>query len=485
MDRGPSVIERGSTVTRRRFLRFAAPAVVVLVAGCQGNDGDVDSDDEDGDDDTSAGTDDDDGNGTTTAQRLEDEALAFVEYLDEGQFDRAESMIASASLPDLEASVLEAAWTDLTARRGDPLSLLGASYVGTENGVSTIVVDARFEDGPLEFVVSFLEDTDEVAGFFIPSMVEWSAPEYVDEEAFTEETVTVETPIDCDLEGMLSVPDHDDPVPGVAIVHGSGPMDRDGTAGPNRTYKELAQGLASRGVAAIRYDKRTYACDVDLANVTIDDVAIDDALAAIEVLREDERVDAGSVVVVGHSLGGTLAPKIAARDGDLAAIAMLAPAARSIPDLVVAQHHHLFGLDGPPTEAEKSALEEIEADADRVRDLDIADDEVVFDLGGREYYASLDEFDHLHEAAELDLPRLVLQGGRDFQVTVDDDLSMWESTLEGEPTAEIVVHDELNHRFQRGDGAMTPTEYSEPENPLDEVVVDDLVTFVDTIDTDG
>ena len=59
--------------------------------------------------------------------------------------------------------------------------------------------------------------------------------------------------------GTLSMPAGDGPFPAVVLVHGSGPNDRDETIGPNKPFKDLAWGLASQGIAVLRYDKRTKA----------------------------------------------------------------------------------------------------------------------------------------------------------------------------------------------------------------------------------
>ena len=70
-------------------------------------------------------------------------------------------------------------------------------------------------------------------------------------------------------------------------------------------------------------------------------------------------------------------------------------------------------------------------------------------------------------------------------LTVDDDLPLWKYAIDGESSVEIVVHDDLDHRFQRDDGPKTPEEYITPEHPFGEAVDDDLVTFVEAIDRDG
>ena len=131
--------------------------------------------------------------------------------------------------------------------------------------------------------------------------------------------------------GTLSTPAGDGPFPGVVLVHGSGPQDRDETIGGFRPFQDLAQGLASRGIAVLRYEKRTKVYEKELAgtrDMTIKDEVLDDALAALGLLRATPGVDRRRVFVAGHSLGALLAPRIAVLDGSLAGVVLLAAPSR-------------------------------------------------------------------------------------------------------------------------------------------------------------
>jgi dienelactone hydrolase len=106
------------------------------------------------------------------------------------------------------------------------------------------------------------------------------------------------------------------------LVHGSGPQDRDETIGPNKPFRDLAWGLASQGIAVLRYEKRTKKHAMKLVliknTITVKQETIDDALAAVALLRKTERIDPNRIFVLGHSLGGMLIPRIGARDPDVA-----------------------------------------------------------------------------------------------------------------------------------------------------------------------
>jgi dienelactone hydrolase len=113
------------------------------------------------------------------------------------------------------------------------------------------------------------------------------------------------------------------PFPAIVLVHGSGPNDRDETIGPNKPFRDLALGLASRGIAVLRYDKRTKAYPAKLAaskDLTVKEEVIDDALEGVKTARSQPKIDPARVFVLGHSLGGMLIPRVAAGDASLAGV---------------------------------------------------------------------------------------------------------------------------------------------------------------------
>jgi dienelactone hydrolase len=480
--------------SRRRFLGTACTVATVLVAGCSGDDGEDDTSPTSTPEPTDTPTSTPEPTETSTPAPTETEtqtqadpdpaalerrAREFLVLLAEGSFETAYSRFNEAAQEGLTVAALEQVWGQVTAGAGEFVSIDTAEYQDTTNGVSVVSVEAVFDQVRNTFTVA-LRDAG-VNGFELTSQdaYAWEAPAYADESSFTEEQVALDTTESCELGGTLTLPDGDEPVPGVVIVHGSGPNDRDGTFGPNKPYKELAWGLASRGVAVLRYDKRTNACDLDLSDVTIDDVATDDALTAVERLRDHDRVAADSVFLAGHSLGGVLAPRIATRDGNLAGAVMLAPGpVRPMAETVLDQQRHLLEQQDLTDEEREQALAEFQATAEKIRSLDIGDDEVLLGLGGREYFRTLEEYDGPETAAGLDIPLFLAMGGRDYQVTVEKDLPVWQDALSGNSTVTVEVYDDLNHLFQRGDGPSTASEYVEPDAVFDRRVVEDVAAFV-------
>jgi pimeloyl-ACP methyl ester carboxylesterase len=500
-DSDGTVTRRG----RRRVLQSLATGATIVLAGCSGDDDDASSDGEDGngndgdgssgdsDQDTDGRSDsdatdadsgesgdaDDDSSGETAPDPdvLEQRAREFVTLLDAGEMDAAYDLVSDSFETQLPPGDMAQFWDEQIAIFGSIEEFRSVEYRGERaDGLATVLIRAKLTDRAVAFQYAFRDG--EIAEFLATPASEWVQPDYVDPAAFSESTLTLDGPGGCELGATLSVPESDGEVPGVVLVHGSGDQGRDQTAGPNRTFRELAQGLASQGIAVLRYDQRTVACEVDRTAATIDDIVIDDAVTAVERLRSHTRVS--GVSVAGHSLGGRLAPLVVDR-ADAAGLVMLAPLAEPVHEAIVRQRRYLLTLDGELSERDEDALASTEALAEQIRTLDIGENETI-NLGGgsrgRPFWKTLQAYDHTETAAELDVPILLIQGGRDYLVTVEDDLPIWKNALGNGPNVSIEVFEDLNHRFQPGDGPADPSEWTEPENPVDERVIDRIAEYL-------
>src|SRR5262249_25909652 len=152
----------------------------------------------------------------------------------------------------------------------------------------------------------------------------------------------------------------------VVLVHGSGPHDLDETIGPNRPFRDLAWGLASKGVVVLRYDKRTHSHGGEMTekDINVRAEVIDDAVTALALLRQQPDVDPASVFLLGHSLGGCLAPAIAKEDGKLKGVILLSGTIRPMKDVIVDQLTYLASLPGDEQAARQKALEQVKAKTD-------------------------------------------------------------------------------------------------------------------------
>jgi dienelactone hydrolase len=340
-----------------------------------------------------------------------------------------------------------------------------------------IVASTIFERGRFNVQVAFDAD-GRIAGLFVvpqPPAVAWTPPDYADLAAFRTEDVTVDAG-GWPLPGTLTMPVGDGPFPAVVLVHGSGPNDRDETIGPNKPFRDLAEGLSSRGIAVLRYEKRTREHGARLAgieNFTTRDEVVDDAVAAVTHLRGRTDIRANEIFVLGHSLGGMLAPRIAAAAPDITGLIFLAAAAQPVQDALVYQSQYLAFLDGELSSEERAQLETVEQLRDRIYTLQPGDPPI--DLppfsGPASYWIDLRDYDAPAEATQLSLPVLVLHGERDYQVT-EADYYAWEAAFSAHPNAFFRTYPGLNHLLMAGTGPGSPQEYLQPGHVSAQVVAD-------------
>ncbi|WP_257298355.1 alpha/beta fold hydrolase [Haloarchaeobius sp. FL176] len=461
------------TPTRRRLLAALSATAATALSGCSSDDG--------------AGTETptQTPTGTPTATRtptateerttseeetvdpaaLRTEARELTVALADGEFERVSDALTDEAAEVLTPERLEGAWQQATGDRGTFRAIANVTHAENDDGTHVVLVGATFEGGVLNFRWGFDASGEPNSLFIQPPQGEYSPPEYVDQSAFEETELTLPSPA-CDLGATLSLPTGDDPVPGVVLVHGSGPNDRDVTIGPNKVFRDLAHGLATRGYAVLRYDKRTYACDVSVTDdVTIDDVTVDDAVTAVERLREEERVSA--VHVAGHSQGGLAAPRIA-RCADADGMALLAGPAGKLWELLPMQNRHIFGLDGEISDAEQRRIDDIAAQVERISNGNFSEDEDVLGYDGS-FWASLRAYDQTAVAADLDIPTIVQQGERDFQVPPSD-IEDWKAAIGDRGTYHS--YPSLDHLLFAGSGPSSLAKYYEPNNVDVDVVAD-------------
>jgi dienelactone hydrolase len=384
-------------------------------------------------------------------------ARDFVRLLDEEKFDSAAARISGAVPADaLSPERLGQIWAQVTAASG-PLGHVIAQSVTEQNGQHIVDLEARFERQPLKIRV-VLDDALDLTGlwFLPPEPPPYESPAYTDTTAFRELDVVVgEDP--WMLPGTLTLPASGGPHPVVVLVHGSGPHDRDETIGPNRPFRDIAGGLASRGIAVLRYEKRTkvHGARIDATAFTVEQEVIDDALAAIETARRQDGLDADRVYLAGHSLGAMLAPEIAKRDGRLAGVVLLAAPARPLEVVMRDQLEYIAALP----QSDSAARASIAATLDTIAQLENRALPPATSVMGApaSYYYDLDEYEPVATAMALDVPILVVHGGRDYQVTAED-LAIWRERL-SDQGAIIREFPALNHLFIEGSGTATPTEY--------------------------
>jgi len=289
------------------------------------------------------------------------------------------------------------------------------------------------------------------------------------------------------LRGTLTLPAGTGPFPAVVLVSGSGPNDQDETVGPNHPFLDLAQGLAHDGIATLRYDKRTldYPTEIDPRTFTPVEEYVPDALAAITQLMRDRAIDPTQIFVLGHSQGGTYAPLIARRAPEVAGVILLAASAEPIGAALIRQTRYLATLPGSIGQRASAQLAQVEAIGAAISDPGTLEHDppstVLFGGVGPAYYLSSLRYREVAVARSIRQPLLLLQGDRDYQVTVRDDLDVWLAGLRGRPGVTVVRFPRADHFFFDASGPPTPAEYEVPTH-VDPGVIAAIATFVRRLD---
>ena len=406
---------------------------------------------------------------------LEASARKLVDALARGDSAAAASDFDATMSAALPAEKLGVVWGQILAQAG-AFSGIDAVKVTQTGGHWTALATCRFAKAPLVAKVVF-DGHGKVAGlFFVPpeAVAPWQPPPYAAQDRFTERQVTLGgVPA---LPGTLTLPKGAGPFPAVVLVHGSGPNDADESIGGAKVFKDFAWGLASKGVAVLRYVKRTRHSPAGV--VGIKEEVLDGARAAVELCRATPEIDPKRVVVAGHSQGAELAPRIATETPGVAAIVMLAAPSRPLQDVVVDQFTYFATLHpGPEADGLVAAARAFKATLD---DPALKPDaEVAFPGHGTlkgAYFLSMRGYKAVDVAGKLTIPILVLQGDRDYQVTAPD-LAGYKAALGKKPNVTIKQYAACNHLFIAGSGTPRPEEYATPGH-VDAQVIDDIAAFV-------
>lgn len=421
------------------------------------------------------------------AQQPEAEKVAqnLLIALSKGEFPGARCLFDDRMRETMPESKLMETFSGLVAKAGR-FEYLGPPRSEKAGGAQVVSILCVFEKGAYDAKVG-VDEKGRVSGLdFLPA----ASPSLEEElkpmpALFREREVTVGEG-EWSLPGTLTMPAQAGPCPAVVLIHGDGPRDRDEIVGPNRPSRDLAWGLAARGIAVLRYEKRTKehrrALDKVGDRMTVDDETVDDALAAAKLLRGARGIDPKKVFLLGQSLGGMLAPRIAARDKGIAGLILVSAASRPLEDVILSRTEYFLTLRGEPTEDEKSQLERLKAQVARVKDRSLSEDIPSGELPQglpASYWLSLRGYDPPAEAKKLNRPILIMQGGRDYNST-SEDFEGWKKALGSRGDVQFRWYPNLNHLFVSGQGKSTPEEFLQRRRSFEDKVLDEIAAWVMT-----
>ncbi|OMG55240.1 hypothetical protein BJN45_05800 [Azonexus hydrophilus] len=397
-------------------------------------------------------------------------AIELLDYLDAGRYSEATAMFTPRLVEALPAGRLHVFWASLPALYGQPLR---RGRPVDEEFLSGYKVRIGLEFEQAMLVAEITINSQQQIGSFMLLPDDSPAP-LVKNARFAETAFDV--PLQRgSLPATLTRPNGPGPFPGVVLVHGSGPHDRDESIGPNRPFRDLAHGLAARGIAVLRYEKRSRVRPGDYAgDFSVDDETTDDAVAALQLLAGTPGI--GPVFIFGHSQGGMLAPRIARRAGIAAGAILWAAPARPVGSALIEQLGRIAAMDGNTSADEQKTIDQIAQGLARIRQGDNPPRaEAPLQLPAT-YWRSLDDILAVDEAKQAKIPLLILHGGRDYQVT-DTDWQTWRDAFADDPRATLKRYSALNHLGIAGSGRSTPDEYLS-SGQVDAGLIEDSASWI-------
>ena len=308
-------------------------------------------------------------------------------------------------------------------------------------------------------------------------------------DKYKESIVVVSGKDRCALDGYLTMPRNVEKPPVVILVHGSGPHDKDETIGPNKPFKDIAHGLAERGIAVLRYTKRTLAMRTDadcrpedLTHLTVRDEVLDDVNAAIRLVQEDPQLANDKVFVLGHSMGGMLIPAIAHENPSLRGVISAAGSTTPLLKTLIQQtERQLKEAESILTDEQRQKVNKDIADL-KALDANIQnapDNQNV--LGANVYYIkTFDKYIDPALYAELKIPTLLLQGANDMQVLADGDFAQYKELLKNHPAMESKLYPETNHLLMPSKNTVyihAAEDYMVPSHVREEII-EDIAKFI-------
>lgn len=374
----------------------------------------------------------------------------------------------------MSARTLSELYTNIIRQFGELKELLGSDSTAVDEYTShTFAISLK--SGIYDFVVT-VDKQSKVAGFFVrPSTYGMQEPGYADKERFVEQQITVgEQPYL--LNGYLTVPVDRESFPLVILVQGSGSHDADVTMGPNKVFRDIAWGLASRGIGVLRYEKRTFRYGEEIieagAVATAEMEYIEDLLVIVEQARSIPGVD--QIIIAGHSLGGSVAPWVAEETG-ADKIVLLAASPKRLAEISMQQNIDLAPEYGIPQEQ----LDQVIALFEMILNHALPEGTPIDPQAGItvDYYYSFDRYLSMPILRETDLPVLIVSAEFDFQIPLRD-FREFEEELGDRENVELVLLSGLNHIFMPVDSLIKTVEQYYVPGVVDESLI---VTLSDWI----
>lgn len=397
-------------------------------------------------------------------------ALKMTDFMKTRTFDSIAVHFDSTMKRRLNTATIERMFDQFSRQFGELIEV-GTPKMQSKDTFLVAVVPMKMERYSMELAIT-TNPHGKIAGLFMrpaKQTSQYNPPSYANQLCIGEKVLPIQTK-SATLPGKLTLPCRGDHFPVVVLVHGSGPQDMDVTVGPNKFFKDLTYMLAKQGIATYRYDKRTKAAPESIERpdlITVKEEVLLDVYDALKLVHSLEYIDTTRIFLLGHSLGGFLMMRAVAESPvkPFGVVLMAAPA-RPLEDIILDQMNYLYSLDSAVSDEEQRELNKMRKQVAGVKALKKGDhvsgSRLPLNLPSS-YWLDLRSYDPLKALKKSTVPVLVLQGGRDYQVT-DADFSLLKKAAGKSSKVTFHTFENLNHLFLPGKGTPTPLEYEESGN---------------------
>ncbi|MFT4070592.1 MAG: alpha/beta hydrolase [Dysgonamonadaceae bacterium] len=282
-----------------------------------------------------------------------------------------------------------------------------------------------------------------------------------------------------DIYGTLLLPSSDHPLPVALIIGGSGPTDRDGNQPTmkNNSLKMLAEALAKKGIASLRFDKRGIACSKAAMKEESDirfENYISDVRDWVNLLSQDKRFS--SVSMIGHSEGALIGMIASGSNTQVAKFVSIAGAGVPMDEILKRQLSKL--LENQPEVMKQKIFSYIDS-LKQGKVISFVEPTLytLFRPSVQPYLISIFRYNPQDEIRKLQIPVLIIQGSTDIQVQVADaDL-----LATANPKAREIIIENMNHVLKNCSSkeivGQTPI-YMNPELPINSQLIDEIANFL-------
>jgi len=287
--------------------------------------------------------------------------------------------------------------------------------------------------------------------------------------------ITIEAQSSLALKGILTVPKvAKGPFPAILLLEGSGKSSQKEETAMS-AYRQIAMKLAEAGFASLRFNKRGTGYNEnngDFKYATLTD-NYNDALAALNTLKNSPEVDSGQIFVLGQSMGGTRAARLAVENPDLLGVILVATPTRPFIDVNNEQLEFLLKFQGV---SESEIAKELDSNQKKNESIlngtfrcsdytlsckvDSSSDVPILDGQTIEYWNEVVTLNQVNVLSKIVIPSLVIQGTSDWVVSVKD-AALAATTFEKieHSNYQVNIINKFDHFFASNDSKMDSLKY--------------------------